>query len=69
MRYYVANSDNIPLHAQPENGYTKLQVITRVQLEIDHMCSLFGGCFSDYKDDFHILDSNFKEVHEFDNAI
>lgn len=76
MRYYIANSDNIPLHAQPEKGYTKLQVILRLQREVEEMCNLFGDYsnnyieqFNEYKSYFHILDSDFNEVHEFDDAI
>ncbi len=69
MRYYIANYDNIPFHAQPAKGYTKLQVILQVQLAIKECVKLHGGKFEDYKSWFHILDNNFHEVHDFDDAI
>jgi hypothetical protein len=69
MRYYIANDDNIPYHAQPAKGYTKLQVILKVQIAIKECVKMYGGKFEDYKSWFHILDSNFNEVHDFDNAI
>lgn len=69
MRYYIANKNGIPYHEQPADGYTKLQVIARVQREIKECIKFYGGKFSDYKDWFLILDTNFHEVHDFDNAI
>lgn len=69
MRYYIANDDAIPFREQPANGYTKLQVIARVQREIEECVKFWGGEFSDYKNCFLILDQNFHEVHEFDDAI
>lgn len=71
MRYYIANENNIPFREQPENGYTKLQVIARVQREIKECIKLFGGEFKDYKKGyFNILDNNFHEVtKEFENLI
>ena len=41
-RYYVL-SNSIPLRAQPENGYTRLQAIERVQREINNDLKLFGN--------------------------
>lgn len=69
MRYYIANENGIPYHEQPANGYTKLQVIARAQREIKEYVKLWGGKFSDYKGWFLILDKNFHEVHDFDDAI
>lgn len=69
MRYYIANENCIPLRSQPENGYTKLQVIARVQREIEECIKLFGGTFADHKRVFTILDSNFHEVDELYTAI
>ena len=63
-RYFIANENNIPLHAQPENGYTWLQAISRAQREIEECIRLFGGSFDDYKCFFSVLDSSFKEVPE-----
>lgn len=69
MRYYVANADLIPFHAQPSEGYTKLQAIARAQREVDEMVNLFGGKASDYAKWFHILDSDLKYCEELDSAI
>ena len=69
MRYYIATTDGIPYREQPANRYTKLQVIARVQREIEECVKLWGGKFSDYKGEFLILDKNFHEVHDFDDAI
>jgi hypothetical protein len=68
-RYYVANEDFIPLHAQPEDGYTKLQAIERAQREVDECVRLFGGKPQDYTGDFHILDDNMKYCRDLDSAI
>lgn len=62
MRYYVANKDGIPFHAQPENGYTKLQAMARIQREIKEDIRLFGGSFDDYKTWYTVLDRNFRDV-------
>ena len=34
-RYYVVHSGGLPISNQPNNGYTYLQVIERVQREIE----------------------------------
>ena len=62
MRYYIANRDNIPYHAQPENGYTKLQIIAAVQRYAKEDARLFGGSYVDYIHDYNILDNHFHEV-------
>ena len=62
MRYYIANSNRIPLKEQPNNGYTKLQVIERVQREIEQCVRLYGGQFQDYKSDFVVLNNKFHEM-------
>lgn len=69
MRYYVTNENLIPLHEQPQKGYTKLQAVERAQREVKYCIELFGGSFKDYKNYFHIMDSNFHYVEELDNAI
>jgi hypothetical protein len=71
MKYYIANENRIPLHSQPENGYTELQVIARIQREIEECIKLFGGSFKEYKNGyFTILDKNFHDVTaDFKNAI
>lgn len=69
MRYFVTNDDMIPLHAQPPEGYTKLQAIARAQREAKECASLFGGKESDYTSYFHIIDSNCHYCKELDSAI
>lgn len=68
-RYFVTNQDYIPLHAQPTNGYTKLQAISRAQREVNECVDLFGGCPEDYTASFHIVDDNFNPCTELDKAI
>ena len=63
-RYYVANSDGIPFHEQPNNGYTYLQAIERVQREIEECIKLWGGSYNDYKEWFIVFDNNFNEIKE-----
>lgn len=65
MRYFIANEDNIPLHAQPENGYTELQVIARVHREQAEEKKLFGN--NDYK--WHILDNKFRRCVEIEECV
>ena len=69
MRYFIANDKGIPYHSQPENGYTKLQVIARVQREIAECVKLYGGNFQDYKDWFTIYDNKWNECRELYQAI
>lgn len=68
-RYFVTNDDFIPLHAQPSEGYTKLQAITRAQREVDECVKLFGGRPDEYTSEFHIVDSDFNHCPELDSAI
>ena len=68
-RYFVTNEDYIPLHAQPADGYTKLQAISRAQREVNEAAELLGGVPSDYTDYFHIVDDNFNPCTELDKAI
>ena len=63
-RYYVANSDGLPLSNQQNNGYTYLQVIERVQREIEECVKLFSGEYSDYIEWFEVLDNNFDIVND-----
>lgn len=65
MRYYIATKDNIPYHAQPENGYTELQVIAAVQRYAGEDARLFGGTYTDYIHDYNILNSEFKDVTDY----
>lgn len=69
MRYYIATVDGIPYHAQPENGYTKLQVIARVHREAKEDARLFGGNYTDYLKCYTILDKNFREATELYKAL
>ena len=69
MRYYVVNYDGIPLHAQPANGYTKLQAIERCQRECEEASKIFGGSVSSYTRYFHVADENFKIIKDLDTAI
>lgn len=68
-RYYVTNDDMIPLHAQPSEGYTKLQVIARAQREAKESAKLFGGEPKDYVSYYHIVDDSFRKCPELDSAI
>lgn len=68
-RYFVTNEDLIPLRAQPDNGYTKLEAIERAQREVDECVKLFGGKPSDHTSSFHIVDDKFHYCKELDSAI
>lgn len=61
MRYYVT-SNSIPLKAQLENGYTRLQAIERVQREIETDKKLFPSLsWQEIKYNYDIVDTvNFK---------
>lgn len=43
MRYYIATMDGIPYHAQPEKGYTELQVIDAVHRYATDDARILGG--------------------------
>lgn len=68
-RYYVTNDDMIPLHAQPSEGYTKLQAIARAQREAKESAKLFGGDPKDYVSSYHIVDDKFNRCCDLDSAI
>lgn len=68
-RYYVTNYDMIPLHAQPPEGYTKLQAIARAQREVRESAELFGGDPKDYVSYYHIVDDKFNRCVDLDSAI
>lgn len=68
-RYYVTNEDLIPLRAQPEDGYTKLEAIARAQREVDECVKLFGGKPENYTSCFHIMDDKCHYCKELDSAI
>ena len=53
-KYYVTNSDNIPFHAQPAEGYTLDEAKARVTREINECVALFGGVPADYETCFYI---------------
>lgn len=60
-RYYVVIRQNgIPLHAQPEDGYTRLQAICRVQREAEHDKKLFDMTWQEATSGYDIVDTNFK---------
>lgn len=69
MRYYVTNPDLIPFHAQPENGYTKLQAIARAQREAEEASKSFDLPITETAKWFHIVDSNFHYCQKLDSAI
>jgi len=69
MRYYVTNDDLIPLHAQPPEGYTKLQAIERAQREAQEATELFNIPINESVKWFHIVDSNFNYCKNLDSAI
>lgn len=69
LRYFVTDDDYIPLKAQPENGYTKLQAVERAQREAEQASKLFKLPISDTAKWYHIMDSNNKILHDLDNAI
>lgn len=68
-RYFVTNYDFIPFHAQPPEGYTKLEAIARAQREVKECVELFGGKESDYTSWFHIIDDKCHYCEELDSAI
>lgn len=69
MKYFVTNENLIPFHAQPENGYTKLQAIERVQHEARESSKLFNLPITETVKWYHIIDSNFHYCKELDSAI
>ena len=62
MRYYIANENNIPYKEQPENGYTKLQLIDCIHRYAKEDARLFGGTYTDYIHDYRVLTDKFKDV-------
>ena len=69
MRYYVTDSNYIPFHEQRSDGYTKLQAIDRVQREMKECAEMFGGKPEDYKSLYHIVDTDFNTIIEYDDYI
>jgi 5-methyltetrahydrofolate--homocysteine methyltransferase len=69
LRYYVTDDDYIPLKAQPDEGYTKLQAIQRAQREAEQSAKLFKMRVADTAKWYHIMDSNNKILRDLDNAI
>lgn len=69
MRYYVADNNFIPLHEQPDNGYTKLQAVSRAQREAERDCKVFGISMNEAVKYYHIMDNKMNYCHELDNAI
>lgn len=72
-RYWVTNSDYIPISSQPNDGYTKLGAIQRAQREAEQDVRLFGKKFGltiqDATKDYHIIDSDGNICYDLDNAI
>lgn len=64
-RYYIATTDNIPYHAQPEEGYTELQLINAIHRYAKEDARIFGGVYTDYIHDYNVLDSNFHDVTKY----
>lgn len=69
LRYYVTDDDYIPLHEQPNEGYTELQAIERAQREAERSAKLFNLKVSETAKWYHIMDSNNKIRHDLDTAI
>lgn len=53
--YVVANSDGIPFHAQPEDGYTLREAISRVCREVEENNRLG---FEDHESNYIIYDTS-----------
>lgn len=68
MRYYITDSNYIPFHEQRPDGYTKLQAIEIVQRKMKECAEMFGGKMEDYKSWFHIVDTNFNVIVDFEQA-
>ena len=68
-RYWVTDCDYLPLHEQPDEGYTKLQAVMRAQREAEEAAKLFNLRIQETAKWFHIMDWNGKICHELDNAI
>ena len=64
MRYYIATSDGIPYHGQPDEGYTELQVIAAVHRYSEEDARLFGGKYTDYIHFYRVLNASFNDVTE-----
>lgn len=62
MRYYIATMDSIPYHAQPEKGYTELQVIDAVHRYAKDDAKILGGHYTNYIHDYRILTDKFNDV-------
>jgi len=69
MRYFVVNDSMIPLYGQPENGYTKMQAISRAQREVEQCAKMFNISYFECASWFHILDSKMHYCVELDTAI
>lgn len=68
-RYWVTDSDGIPLSNQPEEGYTKNQAILRAQREAEELSRLFKEPVSKTAKYFHIMNSSNNICYELDSAI
>lgn len=69
MRYFVTNDDLIPLHCQPENGYTEIQAVERAQREAKECSEMFSISINETVKWFHIMDDKMHYVKQLDNAI
>lgn len=68
-RYFVTDDDYIPLHDQPNEGYTKLGAVERAQREAEANARLFKIPMSEAVKGYHIMDDEYNIIHELDSAI
>lgn len=68
-RFYVTDSDYIPLKAQPEEGYTKIKAIERAQREVAEAAKLFKLPESETAKWYHIMDDKGNIRDDLDTAI
>lgn len=69
MRYYITDSNYIPIGFQNKDGYSILKAIDRLQKEVRECVHMFGGKPEDYKSCYHIVDTDFNTIIEYDNYI
>lgn len=68
-RYYVADSDEIPLKAQPEEGYSALKAVERAQREAERDAKMFNTPISETRAWYCILDKDLNRCPELEKGI
>lgn len=67
-RYFVS-CNGLILHEQPENGYTEMQAVERVQREINFDTRVLGLSLSESKQMYDVVDTKtFRIVPELRDA-